>query len=376
METARSLGSRISDQATFQLECEQAFGRDTVLCKEFQQLGRDLFRQHDVFVWANDHIWNSRLRIAFFLQRPLNLQLVKIHSDPSIINAHVLTFLDRVIEHHQNLPSVACSILPALTQTLMNTPHEVRYCTILGLLASVKECRPLMQDDTLFFFLSTKLHTCEEHILPLSRHFVHTSHPTPIFREILRRMEHHYIEIKNHTWHRRNEQCHTLIDLLLSMEYWRTVLQDDILLMTSTLSILSMECLGYVYARLLNNETGSSLLVHLHNTSKLSFFLRHCLKFKENGEETWKIIWNRVCIMWPSEVEKRMNVLVPRSAPSSTFSCPITLEAYKVPVVAQDGNTYEMDAILTHFATNGLSSPLTNMKLRAVLLDNFVVKNL
>jgi hypothetical protein len=45
-------------------------------------------------------------------------------------------------------------------------------------------------------------------------------------------------------------------------------------------------------------------------------------------------------------------------------SCPITLEAMHFPVLASDGNSYELDAIMKHITSSSSTSPLTREEMR------------
>lgn len=63
--------------------------------------------------------------------------------------------------------------------------------------------------------------------------------------------------------------------------------------------------------------------------------------------------------------------------------CPITHSLFSYPVVADDGNTYELDAIQTWFRTRaqasgtqsmfGTKSPLTNAPMKDTILPNFIL---
>ena len=57
------------------------------------------------------------------------------------------------------------------------------------------------------------------------------------------------------------------------------------------------------------------------------------------------------------------------------FTCPITLETFKEPVIAADGHTYEKKAILTWLERHD-TSPRTGQKLTSKLvMNNFALKD-
>jgi len=61
-------------------------------------------------------------------------------------------------------------------------------------------------------------------------------------------------------------------------------------------------------------------------------------------------------------------------APNDALSCPITLELFRDPVVAQDGHTYERKAIEDWIHKNG-TSPITNQKISSEqLIPNYAIK--
>ena len=375
---AKQLGTLITDQASFPHECECTFGKGTLVCVDFQNVGAEMFacmQTSDMFRWANEQIWNHPLRTSFFLEQPLNLTLMSIAaSPPKLLNEHALPFVKHVLDNIEvtRIPIVACGILPAMVSTFAEAEEWPAYNDVFKTFASVLECREMMLDDDLFFQLAK--HIPDDVVVQIAYEFVHTYHAMPVYRAMLRSFERYYVEVQESKWVRCNDLCHDLLDVLLSMERWRTLLEEDILMLASRPNVICMECVGYVYFRLIMSEFAGVLLMHLHTTSKLSLFFRQTFEFREH-DDSWRCIWKRLCVIWPSEVEKRLNCQVERMASSSTLCCPITLEEYKIPAFAQDGHTYEMDAILTHFATKGLTSPMTKMKLRAILSENFVVKN-
>ena len=63
--------------------------------------------------------------------------------------------------------------------------------------------------------------------------------------------------------------------------------------------------------------------------------------------------------------------------PPREFMCPITLCAMRTPTVAEDGQSYEKHAIITHFRQKPYTSPLTNAPLACeTLFPNFALASL
>ncbi len=61
--------------------------------------------------------------------------------------------------------------------------------------------------------------------------------------------------------------------------------------------------------------------------------------------------------------------------PSRLWLCPITRTTLVDPVIAMDGTTYEREAIFTHFARFGLTSPATGEALASdLLIENITVR--
>jgi hypothetical protein len=75
-----------------------------------------------------------------------------------------------------------------------------------------------------------------------------------------------------------------------------------------------------------------------------------------------------------SEPRRGKSALLSGSEPHTLFICPITQDIMVDPVVADDGYTYERAAIETWFMER-LTSPLTNMAVKGMLIPNHLLKS-
>ena len=84
-----------------------------------------------------------------------------------------------------------------------------------------------------------------------------------------------------------------------------------------------------------------------------------------------------VCILGSEELHPEdSSVFCPMCIqPPQEFVCPITHELMESPVVAQDGFTYEKDAI-EDWMRHKKTSPKTNAPIDAVFVPNFNIKTL
>jgi hypothetical protein len=83
-----------------------------------------------------------------------------------------------------------------------------------------------------------------------------------------------------------------------------------------------------------------------------------------------------VCMLGGEECANDSCVFCPMCVqPPSEFVCPITHELMEMPVVAQDGFTYEKSAI-EEWMRCKKTSPKTNEPIEAVLVPNFNLKSL
>ena len=364
METARLLGRSITDQHSFASECEVAFGAGSPLAKEFQMIGKLLFTTDDGFGWATHNVWNSLLRTAFFLEQPLNLQLMKIHGDHQLLNNPVvLDFLDDVLHaiDPDGIGRIACGILPAICDVLLCCRFPQRLCSLLLKFAENEECREMMCDDTLFQSLRRMMQRSPHNDTVISlivAQFVHSPHrwaALSVFRLILFRSQ-----------RSGPGAIHDVLASLLTVEAWRVLLLEDFKECTD--KEYATKHLGFFWVGLLTTEVSSAILVHMHTGHTLDRFVARCAVLKET-DLTWAQVWVRVRRMWPSRVN------APPSDPCSTQCCPITLSEFRVPVLATDGHTYELDALLTHFSFSGFVSPLTKDTVSYQLVENFGVKD-
>ena len=112
------------------------------------------------------------------------------------------------------------------------------------------------------------------------------------------------------------------------------------------------------------------LVLALHARGRLSLLVRTAFRAPPDGL-AWRAVRAGLVHQWPGKVAEVLNRadLAPDEA-STTHTCPITLVECVRPVVASDGHTYERDALMRHFACNGLVSPLTKEVLEPWLFDN------
>ena len=71
--------------------------------------------------------------------------------------------------------------------------------------------------------------------------------------------------------------------------------------------------------------------------------------------------------------KRRLDISSNISSPPDYFICPITLEIMKDPVIAQDGYSYERDAIEEWIEKKG-TSPMTNLPIEKLLISNRQLK--
>jgi len=84
----------------------------------------------------------------------------------------------------------------------------------------------------------------------------------------------------------------------------------------------------------------------------------------------WKHMYDLLTVLWPSKVNQYETTVVISRPSSTTYECPLTLVPCTYPVVASDGHTYEMDALLTHMSQSGYWSPMTRQPISCIVFRN------
>ena len=117
--------------------------------------------------------------------------------------------------------------------------------------------------------------------------------------------------------------------------------------------------------------TSVRLLVSMARNNQLDK-LRQFAESHHDEDYNWDSIASALEERWPATAES-VDSPSSQESPSSSehLVCPITLSSFRRPVVASDGHTYELSAIMHHMAFCGMFSPLTKQPLTFNVFPNY-----
>jgi hypothetical protein len=375
MRFAEDLGRLFCNTNAFRNECAECVDRDLV--NDLLDLVEPLSDLSDVNAYTEfvrKEVFPFETRCAFYFSGPFERFIIVHRSKVALERAgNVYPFLRDVSRRRGKIDRVAAALLSTIAVLVPATPFLEEICLFLFDVAQDAHARPLLGDAALLENLARRMSTESVHsILSVvqSSNMHDVPQAYPILRETVRMMHLIWRFVDTNPVFR---ECLAYVEECARNPAWRPLLVSHAVQMAR---FGWRECFGTFFALMLSGPS-TELVLLLARGNKLASLVRAAYDIPNDSVDalSWAEVRFHLWRTWPSFVCSVMD-FTDDTKPSTTLTCPITLEACVHPVVASDGRTYERNAIMQHMHVQGMSSPITKHQLAFELFVNYDAKNL
>lgn len=315
---------------------------------------------------------------TFYLHVPMDRYLMNLAVTMEQTDANVYGFLKMLCLHGACARRVVAAIGVCMTSVVARTKHLEDMCAFLRYAFDQLELDDavMLLDEALWFGLARRVTTNTTGLIAsvvAAAWNALRKNPdllTPLAQAFARRLPTAKGTGEGHVSSgvlRRIVESHDPTRALIARHY-------AVALARSIALYPSSDVVGVMAA--LTRGPSVDVMLRLHRTKSLDSMIAS-MTGEEGaiiGEKNAIELVTNLRRQWPAMMANNdSDVDLKERVGSSEMTCPITLTGMHNPVMASDGRMYERDAIMQHFSTSGLTSPVTRQPVSDLLFAAYAM---
>jgi hypothetical protein len=318
-------------------------------------------------------MWPAPHMTEFYLQTPLDQALLRYVTHGEV---HLLAIFAEAVEYGASAARLASGLVPALARARADTDAGPICALLCSLLANGDaETRACILDRPLFRMLATAPVASMADVAHIARHAAfdrfddepatlsadEVAQAIDVMGDVVERcaacLDGLCVEARRPVLPQHLAAL-ALVEQCARYEAWRPSLVQ-LLVHVGRRSWWTLE-FGALLGAMLDTPS-VEFVVRLHTKGRLASLVRYANAYAKAGQAVWRAVRAQLRGHWPAEFDAalppELAPTTPRRSSSERASvpspvspaacCPITLQAYRNPVVASDGHTYERDSTST-----------------------------